>query len=57
MLLDDLPFALRTTIRSVVLMASNSPGAIEALEIFSISSDFIPDGVLVADRHPWGLVS
>ena len=51
------PFALRMNIGLVFLMASTSPGAIEALEIFSISYDFTPDGVWVAARYPWTLVS
>ena len=49
-------FAIRITIGSVVLMALTSPGAIEALEISSISSDFIPDDVWVGARHAWALV-
>ena len=55
-LLDYLPFYLRTTIGSVVLMVLTYPGAIEALAISLISSDFVPDGVWVAARYAWALV-
>ena len=54
--LDDLPFALRMTIGSVVLMTFTVTGAIEALEICSISSYFVPDGVWIAAKHSWALV-
>ena len=56
MFLDDHPFALRTTIGSVVLMAVNSTGAIEALVISSTYYDFITDGIWVASRHDWELL-
>ena len=55
--LGDLPFALRITIGLVVLMALTTTGAVEALAISSFSSDFVPDGVWVAARHDWMLVS
>ena len=38
-------------------MALTSPGAIEDLAISSVSSDFAPNGVWVAARHAWALVS
>ena len=55
--LDGLPCSVRITIRSVVLMTSTATGAIEALAISSISYDLFPDGVCVAARHDWVLVS
>ena len=54
--LDYTPFTLRMTIGSVILMALTATGAIESLAISSISSDFVPHGVWVADRHAWELV-
>ena len=45
------------TIGSVVLMDSTATGAIEALAISSISSDFVPNVVWVASRYSWALVS
>ena len=51
------PRALRMTIGSIVLMTSTATGAVEALAISSVSSDLFPDGVWVAARHAWVLVS
>ena len=56
--LYDLPFGIRMTIGSVVLMASTATGAIEALAISSIYSDFFPDVLLDMLGHwcrdQWG---
>ena len=55
--IGDPSFSLGMNIGPATLMDLTYTGAIEALAISSIYSDFVPDGVWVAAIHAWALVS